>query len=113
MVVDEGDAVLVERRDVPAVEGDLPGERHSPDDDGEDRDDGEAEVATRAPVEELQVEHEVPDHQRTDDGACALEGGIERTRGAVEDSGVDCTLVGVEVVGSEEHGRERCREGVA
>ncbi len=98
VVVDERDALFVERADVPAVEGDLPRERDGPDDDGEDGDDEEPKVATRAPVHELEIEHEVPDHERTDDGACALEGGVERTRGAVEDGGVDRALVGVEVV---------------
>ena len=96
-------------RRVRARKRDLPRQPDAPHDDRHDRHGRKAEVPARAAVEPLEVEHGVPDDERADDRARALERGVERARRAVEARRVHRALVGVEVVRREEHGEQGCK----
>ena len=89
-----------------AGEGKLPSETTRPDDDGEGGDEGEAQPTTSLATEPAGVKDEETDKESTDDGTSTFQSGNNSTRGSIEFTSVDGSLICVEVVGSEEHREE-------
>ena len=90
-----------------ASESKLPGETASPDDDGDDGNDGEAQPTTSLAREPTRIENKEADEESADYGTSTFQGGDDSTCGSIEFGSVDSSLIGVEVVGSEEHGEKR------
>ena len=84
----------------------MPSETARPDDDGGDGDYGEAQPATSLATEPTGVEDEEADDESANDGTSTFQSGDDGTRGSIELSSVYSSLIGIEVVGSEEHWQE-------
>lgn len=89
-----------------AGESELPSETTRPDDDGDGGDDGEAQPTTSLATEPAGVEDEETDEESTNDSSSTFQSGNDSTRGSIEFTSVDGSLISVEVVGSEEHWEE-------
>lgn len=57
-------------------------------------------------MEPVGIKNEKSDEKGADDGASTLQSGNDSASRTIEFTGVDGTLIGVEVVRSEEHGEE-------
>jgi len=93
---------------VSAVKAGLPNEGGDPDSDDNGSDEPKGNEPSRATVaNDSQVKAEVSDDEGSKDGTETLKERVQRPRAGVEVSRVDSTLVGVKVVGREEHREQR------
>ena len=85
----------------------LPSEAARPDDDGDDSNEAEAQPTAGLAREPVGVKDQETDDKSADDGTSTLQSGNNRPRRSIKLAGVDSSLIGVEVVGSEEHWEKR------
>lgn len=88
------------------VKLDLPHESASPNGNDGGSDDGKTDETASATFEVRAIEDEESDDEGAENGACTFEGSVKRTSRTIEIERIHGTLVGIEPVGSEEHGEK-------